>query len=114
VAVRPGAATATAAQRIAHGFADREADAAAVFGQPVPRSAPVEYVHPGALAIALGVLTAFGAVGLTAGLLQGARVSRALPHALRGTASTTFETVRREHSGQTGDYVAWATAGFAL
>jgi hypothetical protein len=26
----------------------------------------------------------------------------------------TFERLRRQHSGQIGDYVAWAAVGFAL
>jgi hypothetical protein len=29
-------------------------------------------------------------------------------------AEASFTRLRRQHSGQIGDYVAWATVGFAL
>jgi hypothetical protein len=60
------------------------------------------------------VLTALGAVALTAVLLKRPRLPLALPATLRRAAKTSFERLRRQHSGQIGDYVAWATVGFAL
>jgi multicomponent Na+:H+ antiporter subunit D len=108
VAARPGAID--AAQRAAHSFADRATYAATVLGRPLPAGTPVEYVHVGALAIVLGLLTALAAVGLTAVLLGRPRVPVRTPR----FAGTGFERLRRLHSGQTGDYVAWATVGFAV
>ena len=104
----------TEAQRGAHAFADRAAYAAAVLGRPIPPAEPIHYVSPGAIAAILGVLTVVGAIGLTAVLLERLRLPFRLPRALQRGAETSFERLRRQHSGQIGDYVAWATVGFAL
>ncbi|HEX5617373.1 MAG TPA: proton-conducting transporter membrane subunit [Solirubrobacteraceae bacterium] len=105
VAAVPGAAD--DAQRSAHAFADREAYAAPVLGRPPPPGEPVDLLHGGALEIVLGLLTALGSIALAAALL---RDLVPLPRPVR----MGFETLRRQHSGQIGDYVAWATVGFAL
>ncbi len=102
------------AQRGAHAFADRAAYAAAVLGRPIPPSEPIHYVEPGAFAAVLAVLAVLGAFGLTAVLLERLRLPFRLPGALQRVAETSFERLRRQHSGQIGDYVAWATIGFAL
>jgi uncharacterized membrane protein YccC len=104
----------TEAQRGAHAFADRAAYAAAVLGHAVPPSEPIDYVRPGAIEVILGLLTVLGAIGLAAVLLERLRLPFRLPRALRRAAETSFERLRRQHSGQTGDYVTWATIGFAL
>jgi multicomponent Na+:H+ antiporter subunit D len=104
----------TAAQRSAHAFADRAVYAAAVLERPVPPARSIDYIHPRALDVIFGVLTALGAVALTAVLLKRPRLPLALPATLQRAAKTSFERLRRQHSGQIGDYVAWATVGFAL
>ena len=108
VAAVPG--TAGDAQRSAHAFADRTAYVAAVLDRPVPPSDPVTYLHGGSLEVVLGLLTALGAIGLAAVLLRDLLPRNAVPRPLRAA----FERLRRQHSGQIGDYVAWATVGFAL
>jgi multicomponent Na+:H+ antiporter subunit D len=106
VAAMPGASE--DAQRSAHAFADRAAYVAAVLDRPLPASAPFELMHPGALALILGLLTTLGSVAFAAALLRG------LVPPLPRRAMDAFERLRRQHSGQIGDYVAWATVGFAL
>jgi multicomponent Na+:H+ antiporter subunit D len=102
------------AQESAHAFTDRAAYAAAVLGRPVPRAAPIDYVHASALEVVLGVLTALGAVGLTAVMLGRLRLPYEIPRVVRRAAEAGLWRLRRQHSGQLGDYVAWATVGFAL
>jgi multicomponent Na+:H+ antiporter subunit D len=102
------------AQQSAHAFTDRAAYVAAVLGRPVPRAEPIHYVHAGALEVVLGLLTALGAVALTAVMLERLRLPYAIPRALRRAVQAGVWRLRRQHSGQIGDYVAWATVGFAL
>jgi multicomponent Na+:H+ antiporter subunit D len=102
------------AQQSAAAFADRETYAAAVLGLSVPSPAPPEYLHVGALEAILGVSTALATIGLTAVLLRRPRGLIAPPSGLRRSAADIAETLRRQHSGQLGDYVAWATVGFAV
>ncbi|HEY6693945.1 MAG TPA: proton-conducting transporter membrane subunit [Solirubrobacteraceae bacterium] len=111
VAAVPG--TIADAQRSAHAFADRAAYAAAVFGRPVPPREPLEYLHPGTIEVILGLLTALAAIGLAAVLLERLRLPFKIPRAVQRAAGTSLERLRRQHSGQIGDYVAWATVGFA-
>jgi hypothetical protein len=106
VAARPGAVD--AAQRAAASFFDRASYAAAVLERPAPRPASVAYAPISGLEVGFGVLTVVLAVGLTALLL------RRRPISLPETLDAAFERLRRLHSGQTGDYIAWATVGFAL
>jgi hypothetical protein len=51
-----------AAQRAAHACADRATYAATVLGRPVGAATPVEYLHLGGPAIALGLPNTVGAV----------------------------------------------------
>jgi multicomponent Na+:H+ antiporter subunit D len=101
------------AQRSAHAFADRAAYAAAVFERPVPPREPIEYLHPGTIEVLLGLLSTLAAICLTAVLLERLRLPFRVPRALHRATATSFERLRRQHSGQIGDYVAWATVGFA-
>jgi multicomponent Na+:H+ antiporter subunit D len=102
------------AQRGSYAFADRTAYAAAVFGRPAPYQAPIEYLRPDLGDVLLGVVSTLGAVILTAVLLERLRLPFAIPERLRRAAGSALERLRRAHSGQIGDYVAWATVGFAL
>ena len=104
----------TEAQRGAHSFADRAAYAAAVLGRPIPRAPSIEYLHPGAFELLLSLVTVLAAVGLTAVMVERLRLPFAIPRALCRAAETTSWRLRRQHSGQIGDYVAWATVGFAV
>jgi hypothetical protein len=99
-----------AAQRAAYGFFDRASYVAAVIGRPLPGRAPIEYLHPGALVVGLGIVTVLTAIGLAAVLLWRPE----LLVTARRVGGPGFERLRRLHSGQTGDYVAWATIGFAF
>ena len=47
-------------------------------------------------------------------LLGRLRMPLAPPAWLRGAAERGFLRLRRQHSGQIGDYIAWATVGFAV
>jgi hypothetical protein len=59
------------------------------------------------------VFTVLAAVGLTVALILRVRPPFALPPAVVRAGAKGFERLRRQHSGQIGDYVAWATVGFA-
>jgi multicomponent Na+:H+ antiporter subunit D len=102
------------AQQGAHAFADREAYAAAVLGRPIPEGPPIAAAHIGAFEVVLAVLTVVAAVALAAILLGRLRTPLTPPAAVRGAVERGFLRLRRLHSGQLGDYVAWATAGFAV
>jgi multicomponent Na+:H+ antiporter subunit D len=102
------------AQRSAQVFADRSVYAAAVLGRPVPTPEPIHFLHTGALSWALAVVTVVAALGLTAILLERVRLPFRIPPAVQRAAKRSFTRLRRQHSGQIGDYVAWATVGFAL
>jgi multicomponent Na+:H+ antiporter subunit D len=104
----------TEAQEHAHAFSDRATYAAPVLGQPTPRPAQIDYLHPGAIDVILSLVTVLGAIGLTAVLVERLRLPFTIPSGVRRAGSTGVERLRRQHSGQTGDYVAWATIGFAL
>jgi multicomponent Na+:H+ antiporter subunit D len=111
VAAVPG--TMADAQRSAQAFADRAAYAAAVFQHPTPPREQIEYLHPGAIEVILGLVAALAAIGLAAVLLERLRPPFRLPPVVQRAAATNLERLRRQHSGQIGDYVAWATIGFA-
>ena len=112
VGARPGAFE--AAQRTARAFADREVYAAAVLGRPLPPAEPIEYLHVSALAVGLSVFTVLATLALSAILLERPRLPFAIPDAIQRPANAGVHRLRRLHSGQIGDYVAWATFGFAL
>jgi multicomponent Na+:H+ antiporter subunit D len=102
------------AQQSAHAFADRAAYVAAVLGRPAPPGGAIHYVHATAFEVVLGLVTALGAIALTAVVLERLRLPYAIPRSLRRAVATAVWRLRRQHSGQIGDYVAWATVGFAL
>ncbi|HEX7298573.1 MAG TPA: proton-conducting transporter membrane subunit [Solirubrobacteraceae bacterium] len=102
------------AQQGAHVFADREAYAAAVLGRPIPTRPPVAAAHIGAFEVVLALVTVLAAVALAAMLLGRVRIPFTPPAGLRRAAERGFLRLRRLHSGQIGDYVAWATLGFAV
>jgi multicomponent Na+:H+ antiporter subunit D len=112
VSAMPGVLT--DAQQSAHAFFDRRAYSAAVLGRPIPPPEPIDYVHAGALEVVLAVLTVLGAVVLTAMLLERLRLPYAVPVPVRRAVGAGVSRLRRQHSGQLGDYVAWATVGFAV
>jgi multicomponent Na+:H+ antiporter subunit D len=93
-------------------FADRSLYDAAVLGQTLPRPPRVEHPGIGVGAVGLGLLTAAGSIA-TAMLLL--RRRRPLTHAGKpeGALQAAVLRLRRLHSGQIGDYVAWAVLGFA-
>jgi multicomponent Na+:H+ antiporter subunit D len=102
------------AQESAHAFADRAAYAAAVLKRPIPAAEPIPYLHAGLTEVVLGLVSVLGALLLAAVLLERLRMPFTLPVRLRRAVAGGFERLRRQHSGQLGDYVAWATIGFAL
>jgi multicomponent Na+:H+ antiporter subunit D len=104
----------TEAQRGAKASADREAYAAAVLDRPIPPAPSIEYLHPDATEVVLSLVTVLAAVGLTAVMVQRLRMPFGLPRPFVRAAESAFWRLRRQHSGQIGDYVAWATLGFAL
>jgi multicomponent Na+:H+ antiporter subunit D len=106
--------TSADAQRAAHAFADRAAYAAAVLERPLPAAEPIEYLQTGPIEVALALVTVLGAIGLAAVMLGRPRRPVPVPRGLVRAAESGFERLRRQHSGQLGDYVAWATLGFAL
>ncbi len=62
----------------------------------------------------LDLVTVAGALALAAVLLGRLRTPLPIPAGLRRGAARGFLRLRRQHSGQVGDYVAWATVGFAV
>jgi multicomponent Na+:H+ antiporter subunit D len=99
-------------QEAAAGFTDRSLYDAAVLGKPLPPLPAAE--HPGTMlqSVGLGGLTAAGAIALGALLLRQRRPFP-LPETLSGPVGLAVFRLRRLHSGQIGDYVAWAMLGFA-
>ena len=99
-------------QEAAAQFSDRPVYAASVLGQELPAPAGVDDAGIGLPAVALGLLSALGSVALALRLLR-----RGRPFTYPGGVWRPLEGVllrlRRLHSGQIGDYVAWAVLGFA-
>jgi multicomponent Na+:H+ antiporter subunit D len=112
VSALPG--TVDDAQRSVQVFADRTVYAAAVLGRPVPAPEPIHFVHAGVAGVTLAVVTVALALGLTAILLERVRLPFRVPDAVARAAAEGLTRLRRQHSGQIGDYVAWATVGFAV
>ena len=93
-------------------FTDRSLYDAAVLGRALP---PVRHVgHPGigAHAVGLGLVTAAGSIAMGFLLLRRPRPF-AHPEKPANPVSAALLRLRRLHSGQIGDYVAWAMLGFA-
>ena len=112
VGARPGAFE--AAQRTAAAFADREVYAAAVLGRPLPSAEPsstsMSPRSPSASPSSPCSPRWRCAPSCSSG--RGCR-SPSRPRSSAATNAGVFR-LRRLHSGQIGDYVAWATVGFAL
>ena len=100
------------AQDAAASFSDRAAYAATVLhgASPGPRATETAPLELPALLVGLG--TAAGALLLAAIAL--ARPRNPLPMAVNRPVEVAFFRLRRLHSGQVGDYVAWLTVGVAV
>lgn len=62
----------------------------------------------------LAVVTVLASLAVSAILLERIRLPFRLPRRVTRAAEASYTRLRRQHSGQIGDYVAWATVGFAL
>jgi multicomponent Na+:H+ antiporter subunit D len=93
-------------------FTDRSLYDASVLGQPLP--APPSAEHPGTAvhSVGLGLLSVAGSLALGAALLRQHRPF-APSERPTGPLGLVVLRLRRLHSGQIGDYVAWAMLGFA-
>ena len=113
VAARPGAVD--AAQRAATDFADRATYAA---DRPRPRRSARRAGRvrsTSARSPSCSQSSPCSPRSRSAPSCSSARGCRSRSPPRSGSPSTaSFERLRRQHSGQTGDYVAWATVGFAL
>jgi multicomponent Na+:H+ antiporter subunit D len=94
-------------------FTDRPVYAATVLETALPASREAEEVGIGGLEIVLGLLTALGSIAAAAGLLRRPRPF-AYPAGRWSAFAGALRRLRRLHSGQVGDYVAWLVVGFAL
>ena len=99
-------------QDAASRFTDRTLYDAAVLGHRLPPLPPAEHPAIGLDSVALGLLTSVGSIVTAVVLL---RRSRPLTHRVHPSSPlhTALLRLRRLHSGQIGDYVAWAVLGFA-
>jgi multicomponent Na+:H+ antiporter subunit D len=98
---------------VAARFTDRAAYAAAVLHNavgPEPHAPPVPI---DAEAVVVAVVSVLAAVGIALAYLSPRRVSLAIPAAVRRPTERSVLVIRRLHSGQAGDYVAWLTVGAA-
>ena len=93
-------------------FTDRSLYDAAVLGRPLPPPPHADHPGIGLHAVGLGLLTAAGSIAIAIVLLR-----RREPLTHLGHPSSPLHVaqlrLRRLHSGQIGDYVAWAVLGFA-
>ena len=95
-------------------FTDRELYAAAVLGKEAP---PLSIGHGpgiGLREVLTGLFTAVASVGLAAALLGLGRLKRPIWDPAPTVGRGALLRLRRLHSGQTGDYVTWLVAGFAI
>lgn len=94
-------------------FTDRSLYDAAVLGHRLPPLPHADHPGIGLHAVALGVLTALGSIALGVFLLR-----RPKPFGRPDDPANVLQVgllhLRRLHSGQIGDYVAWAVLGFAV
>jgi multicomponent Na+:H+ antiporter subunit D len=93
-------------------FTDRGLYDAAVLGRTLPPEPQADHPGFGIAEIGLGLLTAAGSVATGIVLLRQRRPF-ARPDRRSGTVGVALLRLRRLHSGQIGDYVAWAVVGFA-
>jgi multicomponent Na+:H+ antiporter subunit D len=93
-------------------FTDRTLYDAAVLGHTLPQLPHAE--HPGIAphSVALGLITVTGALVLSVLLLRRHRPF-GRPDDPANVLEASLLRLRRLHSGQIGDYVAWAVLGFA-
>ncbi len=94
-------------------FTDRSLYAATVLGQPLPTPQDAAPLELGAIPIILGVLTTAGSIGVAWLALRRPRPFTH-PEGPRRVVHHVILRMRRLHSGQIGDYVAWAVLGFAI
>jgi multicomponent Na+:H+ antiporter subunit D len=94
-------------------FTDRTAYAAAVLHGATESLPDAPSVELGALAVVLSVVSVTAAVALAASVLSARRTGLAIPRAVREPAVRAYWMLRRLHSGQSGDYVAWLSVGAA-
>lgn len=102
------------AQDAAARFTDRAVYAAAVLDLAEPAAAEADDLHIGPLEVGLSVLSALGAVALAAALLRYRRLPFRLSLDSPHLGERLLVRLRRLHSGQIGDYVAWTVLGFAV
>jgi multicomponent Na+:H+ antiporter subunit D len=93
-------------------FTDRSLYDASVLGRPLPALPSADHPGTDVHSVALGVLTAAGSLALGAALLRQRRPF-APSERPSGALGLAVLHLRRLHSGQIGDYVAWAMLGFA-
>ena len=99
-------------QDAASRFTDRTLYVAAVLDRPLPVPAPEGQLHIGALEVVLSLLSALGSFAVAAALLRRRRPF-SYPEGRLNPLGAALLHLRRLHSGQIGDYVAWAVLGFA-
>ena len=97
----------------AQGFTDRAAYAATVLHNAVGPETPAPSVPITAEAIVVAIVAVIAAVGIALAYLSTRRFSEAIPGIVRRPAEHSVLVIRRLHSGQAGDYVAWLTVGAA-
>lgn len=100
------------AQEAAAQFTDRALYDAAVLGRALPAEAPAGHLAIGAREVGLALLSVLGSFAVGAALLRRRRPF-SYPEGRLNVLGTALFRLRRLHSGQIGDYVAWAVLGFA-
>jgi multicomponent Na+:H+ antiporter subunit D len=100
------------AQEAAAQFTDRGLYDAAVLDRPLPAPAPEGHLHIGALEVLLSLLSVVGSFAVAAAVLRRKRPF-AYPEGRLNPLGAALLRLRRLHSGQIGDYVAWGVLGFA-
>jgi multicomponent Na+:H+ antiporter subunit D len=100
------------AQDAAARFTDRSLYSAAVLGQALPPLPHAEHPGIGLGAVGLGLLAAAGSIAMGVALLRARPPSAHLDESATLVQAGLLR-LRRLHSGQIGDYVAWAVLGFA-
>jgi multicomponent Na+:H+ antiporter subunit D len=93
-------------------FTDRPLYDAAVLGHALPPLPSAEHPGIGLRSVGFGLLTAAGSIAMAVLLLRRPRPF-AHPEDPTNLLQTGLLRLRRIHSGQIGDYVAWAVLGFA-
>jgi multicomponent Na+:H+ antiporter subunit D len=94
-------------------FTDRAAYAAAVLHNAVGPEPNAPSVPVDAEAIVVAIAAVVAAVGIALAYLSPRRVSESIPAPVRRPVERSVLVLRRLHSGQAGDYVAWLTLGAA-